>query len=243
MTPRNRTLLAKVTVPATLRGLLALPETLLAEARAGSGFRAQVAAQRALLLEILCKCPMRLGNLLDLRLDKHVLRPDPKSHRITMIMIPDKETKNEQELMLPISETTATRLDIWIRHFRPFSAAVGNPYLFPGKGLGPMTRAGLRDTLKAITDERLGIAINPHAFRHLAGYIFLKEYPGHYEEVRKLLGHKSITTTVRSYCGLEGESAAVRFDKIIEDQRQTLGFGAPKRKPATKSRKTTGGRR
>ena len=104
-----------------------------------------------------------------------------------------------------------------------------------------MTRAGLRDTVKAITDERLGIAINPHAFRHLAGYIFLKEYPGHYEEVRKLLGHKSITTTVRSYCGLEGESAAVRFDKIIEDQRQTLGHGAPKRKPTTKARKTQEG--
>lgn len=36
--------------------------------------------------------------------------------------------------------------------------------------------------------------------------------------VRKLLGHKSITTTVRFYCGLEGGSAAVRFDKILEDQ-------------------------
>ncbi len=37
-----------------------------------------------------------------------------------------------------------------------------------------MTRAGLRDTIKAITDERLGFKINPQAFRHLAGYIFLK---------------------------------------------------------------------
>jgi integrase len=178
-----------------------------------------------------------------LRLDKHLLRPDPKSHRITLIMIPAEETKNGQELTLPISETTAKLLDIWIRQFRPSSAAMGNRYLFPGKGLGPKTRAGLRDTLKAITGERLGIAINPHAFRHLAGYIFLKEHPGHYEDVRKLLGHKSITTTVRSYCGLEGESAAVRFDKIIEDQRQTLGFGAPKRKPRAKARKTKGGRR
>ena len=77
-------------------------------------------------------------------------------------------------LTLPISETTATRLDTWTRQFRPFSAAAGNPYLFPGKRLRPMTRAGLRDTLKAITDERLGFEINPHAFRHLAGYIFLK---------------------------------------------------------------------
>jgi hypothetical protein len=59
----------------------------------------------------------------------------------------------------------------------------------------------------------------------------------------KLLGHKSITTTIRFYCGLEGERAAVRFDKIIEDQRQTLGFGAPKRKPGKKARKTKGGRR
>jgi hypothetical protein len=78
MTPRNRTLLAKITMPATLRELLALPETLLAEAQeAGSGLRAQVAAQRALLLEILCKCPIRLRNVLDLRLDQHLLLAGP----------------------------------------------------------------------------------------------------------------------------------------------------------------------
>jgi hypothetical protein len=48
MTRRNRALLAKVTVPATLQRLLALPKTLRDEVTdAGSGFRAQVAAQRA----------------------------------------------------------------------------------------------------------------------------------------------------------------------------------------------------
>jgi integrase len=69
-----------------------------------------------------------------------------------------------------------------------------------------------------IRDEA-GLAVNPHLFRHLAAQLFLEKHPGHYEEVKRLLGHKSIDTTIQSYAGLETIGAARRYDTIILNLR------------------------
>jgi hypothetical protein len=43
--------------------------------------------------------------------------------------------------------------------------------------------------------------------------------PNH-ETVHILLGHKSLTTTIRFYCGLEQVDAFRRFDALIDRHRQ-----------------------
>lgn len=225
MTTRNRKLLEHVMTRDRRTTLYVLPKVLFAEATAwGPCPRGALAAMRATMLALLLKCPMRLGNIIGLRLDEHLIRPDPKTGLITAIIIPADQTKNSRELVYPISEVTAGLLDCWLRAFRPLGAAPGNPYLFPGKSNGPMTRQGVRDTIKAITEERLGVAINPHAFRHLAARMFLDALPGAYESVRQLLGHADVNTTIRSYCGTEGEAAMKQFDEILEADHQTLGM-------------------
>jgi len=50
--------------------------------------------------------------------------------------------------------------------------------------------------------------------------LFLREHPGEYETTRLILGHKSLTTTVRSYCGLEQADALRRFDALIDRHRK-----------------------
>ncbi|MBB5373450.1 tyrosine-type recombinase/integrase [Acidocella aromatica] len=118
---------------------------------------------------------MRLTNLLGLRLDQHLLRPDPRKPEISAIMIGEEETKNRVPLMYPLSSRTAEILEIWLRDYRPLLVQPGNPYVFPGKGMGPMTRAGMRDAVKVVTRERIGVEINPHAFRHIAAEAFLQQ--------------------------------------------------------------------
>ena len=50
--------------------------------------------------------------------------------------------------------------------------------------------------------------------------IFLREHPGEYETTRLILGHKSLSTTVRSYCGLEQADALRRYDALINRHRK-----------------------
>ena len=43
----------------------------------------------------------------------------------------------------------------------------------------------------------------------------MTRFPGDYETVRQLLGHRSIETTMRFYCGMEQVTAFLRYDAII----------------------------
>jgi integrase len=133
-------------------------------------------------------------------------------------------------------------LEEWITEFRPLIAAPDCVYLFPGHRTGnrPISAKSLRNAVKKATREYAGVELSPHQFRHLGAHTFLDEFPGHYEEVRRQLGHASVATTTRSYCGAEDESAMRRFDAAILNRRQKLRRKPAVRKPARPQRKPRG---
>ena len=57
-----------------------------------------------------------------------------------------------------------------------------------------------------------------HQFRHAAGALILKHRPGEYELVRRILGHKSIETTLRFYLALETTQASEIFTDIVRNK-------------------------
>ena len=93
--------------------------------------------------------------------------------------------------------------------------------LFPGAKLEPKTDSAMRGQIERTIKSELGLTINPHLFRHLAGLIYLQAHPGQYEAVRQLLGHKNIQTTIDSYTGLEAEKATQLYAAILEEQSTT----------------------
>jgi hypothetical protein len=59
--------------------------------------------------------------------------------------------------------------------------------------------------------------------RHAGGKIFLDARPGHYEVMRRVLGHRSIVTTTSStYTGAETRSAGLHFASVIAERRRAL---------------------
>jgi integrase len=70
-------------------------------------------------------------------------------------------------------------------------------------------------------EDATGLRITAHQFRHAAAAIYLRHYPGAYETVKRLLGHRNIQTTINFYCGLETTQANQEFGKII---RQKIKF-------------------
>ena len=71
------------------------------------------------------------------------------------------------------------------------------------------------ENISSTIRKALGLHVHPHLFRHLAARLFLSRHPGHYEEVRRVLHHRNIQTTIDSYAGLEAATALNRYDDIV----------------------------
>jgi integrase len=180
--------------------------------------------------------PLRLANLCGLRLGQHLQRDDPRGGRITRIWIPAEETKNNREINLPVPRPLADQLEDWLRVFRPLIAAPDCVYLFPGHGTGnrPVTPQAMREAVKGVTRQYVGVELSPHQFRHLSACVFLDENPGQYEPVRQLLNHASVETAARSYAGIEHAATARRYDEVIlyrrHRRKRPKAAGASKRR-------------
>jgi integrase len=201
--------------------LLHLPGELMKWAKAAEStpYKAALKAMHATVLELLLICPLRVKNLSDLRLDRHLHRPDPREGRITHLFLPSEEVKNGEAIEWPIPPESAKLIQTYIRRYRPHLAADGNPFLFPARDHRPRDPSGLSRSMSHLVSSEIGVAFNVHLARHFAAWNFLRLNPGQYEIVRQILGHKTIQTTMAHYVGLEADAAAKRFDAVVLKDR------------------------
>ena len=232
MTDKNMRRLEGLKSPRVRAMLFHLPTELMKRAEAamrGTGAaktktRPEVAARMAMYataIEILLVCPLRCGNLVALRLDRHLRRPDPRKGRFTHIAIPGDEMKNDKALHRPIPPETQRIIETYRTRFRPHLMTPENPYLFGVKDRQRIPGSFGR-SLSAIITRETGAEFNPHLARHFAARNFLQANPGQYEIVRQVLGHRDIKTTTTFYTGDEGEAAAEHFDRTVLRDRQAL---------------------
>jgi len=166
MTERNETLIRKVSTPAAEAILWGLADALMESARKllpVSPRQANSLALRAVIIELLNKTALRLGELIGLRLDRHLQRADPRLRRVSHLSIPAHERKNDRAMSCWVSEKTGRLIEEWITDFRPIAASPDCVYLLPGYGTGnaSITPQGLRDAVKSVTRQHLGFALSP----------------------------------------------------------------------------------
>jgi integrase len=191
-----------------------------------------VSAQLAIAITLLTMAPVRIRNLATMRIGHNLIRPAGPGGPFHMIFA-SSEVKNEERLEFPLNAEVTAMIETFIHHHRPeLMRGHNHDYLFPGE-------AGSHKDIKTlgwqITDRikrELGLTITPHQFRHAAAALILRADPGNYEFVRRILGHRSLTTTTGFYIGLESLSAAERFGEIVTamlpppenaEQRKRLG--------------------
>lgn len=68
---------------------------------------------------------------------------------------------------------------------------------------------------------RCGLRFHPHLFRHLAAWLTLRENPDAHGQVQRILGHKSLSSTMAFYSGLEGTAALQHYDQLVGKLRQS----------------------
>ena len=238
LTRKNRDRLRALIQPRARALVLHLPEELMRRAHAiGPGQPgAGRLAMEAVALEILLNCPLRRASLLALRLDEHLQRLDPRRRRITHLVLQPDDMKNAIPFEWPLPAASAALIEIYIRDFRPAVATPENPWLFPGQQ-GALSGNQLSNRLVTTIEEETGVRLHLHLLRHFAAWLHLQAHPGAYEDVRRVLGHKSVETTIAHYIAFEAAAAALRFDEVVLRERQSTRavaaarWGKPKRQP------------
>ena len=120
--------------------------------------------------------------------------------------------------MLP--EATTERVKRYIDDWRMMFTPGASPYLFPGRIVGAKDCSALRKLITKTLWSHAAIHLTPHQFRHAAAKLLLDRLPGHYEVVRKILGHKALTTTYAHYAGAETQKAIELYGEVITKTRR-----------------------
>ena len=170
-----------------------------------------------------------MGNLVKLDIDRHLVR---LGSVVLHIVIGPEEVKNRQALDHPLPPESVALIDAYIQRFRPHLTSTEGTALFPGIGTDPKNQDFFGTQISRTIRAHTGLRVHPHLFRHLGAKLHLDLHPGDYETVRRVLGHRSLQTTIDFYTGLETPAAARHFDKTILNLREESSAKGPKRNTA-----------
>lgn len=223
MTAKNKRRLQQFEDPRALAALLDLPGELFALAcRVATPTKAEARiAQLALAIRILLAAPIRIKNLSELEIGRTLILDGSGSG---YILIDRTEVKNNVDIEIPLPKATIQTIKTYLKRFHQLLAPAGCMMLWPSADGGHKRPTVLATQITACVRERCGVEMNPHLFRHLAAKLYLEANPGAYGVVRMLLGHRSIATTIKAYCGTEYAAAYKAYDEMMTARRGSSLF-------------------
>jgi integrase len=223
MTEKNRTVLRHFAHDRIVSALLDLPKRVWGQrSRKRKLTRTElIRRQTALAVEILTVVPIRRQNLVSIRLDRNLVHGGTANDRRLHLCFAAHEVKNDVELEFELPRSTVDLIDRYLAEVRPHLPCCQSPFLFPGSAPGSHKCPYLLgNQIAKLTAQEVGVRITAHQFRHIAGYLYLMHNPGGHEVVRRLLGHKSIQTTIEFYAGMEQSAAFNHYHHMLAGRRE-----------------------
>lgn len=221
LSPKNRERLRQFEDPVTRAKMLHLPRRLmkLAEADELRPLEAARIARIAAAIEILLHVPLRNANLTGLMLGTHLRYGS--SGRIRHIVLQQHDTKNSYAGEWGVGPELAEMLDWYIKRFRPILNTTGSDALFPagfGKP-GPLSLPAMYQHIVRTVAEEVGAVVNPHLFRCLCAMFILEQSPEAMEDVRLMIGDKSMQIVLAYYNASQPKHAAKRTYETLRRLR------------------------
>jgi integrase len=218
LTEKNLSVVRQILSGTVWNEVLNLAKALMAEAHElheKAPVKAAVVAQLAVAIAILTHAPVRLSNLVQIKLGYNLIKPGGLSSPYRLVF-PHYDVKNRVDLEFPFDEELTAIIDEYIHQFRSILLRGSNElWLFPGENGGSKDAKTLSEQITKRVEKATGLRITTHQFRHAAAAIWLKYHPGDYETVRRVLGHRNIQTTIKFYCGLETMQANINFGNLV----------------------------
>jgi integrase len=183
--------------------------------------------REAALIGILCRIPLRIKNLQEIRIGTN-LQFIAGGADVTLNFTAG-ETKNRIDLRFYIGPRLHALLRTYIEHFLPSFAAGSTDFddkrwLFPsGDGRpGPISIGRLRTIIVRSVADNVGATVNPHLFRAIAVTLALRHSPDALEHCRLLLGDKSLRVVLRYYAIMKEKDAARRQSAFVDAEEDRL---------------------
>ena len=239
MTAKNRERLRPLDDAENVAAFLTLPQRLRREveiSKRNDRSKAML-SQMAAAIALLQAAPIRLKNLTALDVNKNLIARGKKLY----LVIAESEVKNNEPIDFELPAETRDILAWYVRVHRPLLISEPTDALFPGPRGGAKSSNTLAKQIPQSVFRYTGLQINVHLFRHAAGKLFLDARPGQYEVMRRVLGHRSITTTTSLYAGAETRSAGSYFAAVIAERRRLLERQAKKGASPIGRRRIRGG--
>lgn len=183
------------------------------------------AARVAVAIAIETIAPVRVSNLAETRIGKHLIISNDRFTE-ARLCFDGSTVKNSLKLDYVIPVDVAELIKEYIRHVLPrMYDDPKSDALFPGK-FGCSTIGGyvLGVRISRYFREHLQLEFNTHLFRHCTAINYLEHYPGEYEVVRLLLGNKNLETVKNFYTGLEKEAAIRKTISVVAEQKRVAGL-------------------
>ena len=208
--------------PAVLQRLFNFPSRLWAEVKrdAKPNVKTLVKAQAALAVAILSYMPIRLQNLASLTFDEDLFLQDGPRATSSLELSADK-VKNRLELAFDIPPEVARMLIEYRNRIAPKVIGHRPDKLFVRADGTPKNQWSVAWLIRTYLKRRVGIELSSHQFRHLSAKVMLDAQPGNFETVRQLLGHKSLSTTVGAYAGIDSRRAGRHHQRLVEEALAT----------------------
>ncbi len=218
MTAKNRDRLRVLRDPTVLRRLLCLPETILSRPLGAHRHTNLRAWEDAIAIGILLYCPLRVSNLANINITRHLQRVGKGK---MYLVFPASEVKITRPLEFELPRHLVGMIETYLAARAPTLSTSQCPFLFPATlKVGPVAPPYLAERLKQRVRNEIGVVMNAHLFRHFAVMIYLDANPGGYEVARQMLGHSSVSRTISVYSGLETISATQAFAKVVDARRE-----------------------
>jgi integrase len=221
LTPKNLKLVRQVLTDGIWSEVVSLPNVLMQQARSAKDhapIKAALTAQLAVAIAILSFAPIRLSNLVSIKLGENLIKPGGPNSPYWLVF-PHYDVKNRVDLNFKFDQALTELIDEYVLEFRPVLLRRSSAFwLFPGVAGDPKTASMFSTQITDRIQKATGLRITAHQFRHAAAAFYLKHHPGHYETVRRFLGHRNIQTTINFYCGLQTIQATEELGKIVRQQ-------------------------
>ena len=176
----------------------------------------QIRYRDALIVALLTCCPVRMRNLTQIEVGKHLRQVGDQWH----LGFEAHETKTRQPISYVVAAAVVPWLEYYLAKVRPgFKGAAGDDRLWPGSKGRPVAYDTLYSRVLLTTKRLFGTAVAPHDFRTMAATALANSSPEDALHARPLLGHRSPRTTERHYIRANQLQASARVNAVLQDVR------------------------